>query len=256
MVRELAKIYNIKRLAPEIYSMWCTSPIIAKQTKPGQFVQVQIKDSFEPFLCRPISIADAQDNKLRMIFRVRGKGTKLLIEKKVKECIYLLGPLGDPIPSIKGKNIILCAGGVGIAPLLFLAKKLAKNNKLYLFFGAKNKSELILLNEFKQLCEEIFLTTDDGSQGKKGFVTDLLFNNIRHRPFDFQYLFTAGPVEMIKKISNFKFPISNLKLYGFLEERMGCGCGICFTCGVKKKDGGYFRTCTDGPVFDLSLIEL
>lgn len=254
MTREQARIVEVKRLMPEIYSIWCVSPTIVKQTNPGQFVQVQISDSWEPFLCRPLSIADVQKNKLRLIFRIIGKGTKLLSEKKINEEIYLFGPLGNPVPFIKSKNIILCAGGVGIAPLLLLAKKLVKNNKLYLFYGAKNKSELILLNEFNPLCKDIFLTTDDGSLGKKGFVTDLLFSNTKN--IKAQYLFSAGPLAMIMKISNFQFKISNLKLFGFLEQRMGCGCGICFTCGVKKKDGGYLRTCIDGPVFDLSEIIL
>ena len=256
MTREKAGIVEVKRLAPEIYSMRCASPVIAKQAKPGQFVQVQVNDSFEPFLCRPQSIADVKEDKLRIIFRVRGKGTKLLTEKRAGEFLQLLGPLGNPVKLVKNKNIVLCAGGVGIAPLLLLAKSFSKNNKLYLFFGARNKQELILLNEFKPLCENIYLATDDGSAGRKGVITDLLFEKIQYRTSNIQYLFTAGPTDMIKKIANFHLPIANLKLFGFLEQRMGCGCGICFTCGVKRKDDGYFRVCTDGPVFDLSEIEL
>jgi len=256
MIRESAKIYNIKKVTPEIYSIWLNAPKIAKQTKPGQFIQTQVSDAIEPFLCRPLSIADVQNNKLRIIFRVRGKGTELLKEKQEGEFLQLLGPLGNPVKPIKGKHIILCAGGIGIAPLLLLAKNFSKSNKLYLFFGARNKQELILLNEFKPLCENIYLTTDDGSAGRKGVITDLLFEKIQYRTSNIQYLFTAGPTDMIKKIANFQLPITNLKLFGFLEERMGCGCGICFTCGVKRKDDGYFRVCTDGPVFDLSEIEL
>jgi len=252
MIRELSKVYKIEKLSPDIYSMWLVSPVIAKRARPGQFVQVQISDSIDPFLCRPLSIANVNKNKLRIIFRIIGKGTELLKDKKVDDSVYLLGPLGNQAELAKNKNVILCAGGVGIAPLLFLAKQLSKNNQLFLCFGAKNKKELILLDEFKQLCETIFLTTEDGSKGTKGFVTDLLLAKLIPSPRP-PILYAAGPFGMLKKIRSI---VTNIKIYGFLEERMGCGCGICFGCGVKKKDDGYLRVCTDGPVFDLSEIEL
>jgi dihydroorotate dehydrogenase electron transfer subunit len=253
MVRERVKIKYTKHLGSDIYSLWLISPKITKQAKPGQFVQAQISDSFNPFLCRPISIADVKANQLRMIFRVRGKGTTILKEKAQGDMLYLLGPLGKPIIPVKDKQIILCAGGVGIAPLLFLAKELSKKNKLYLYFGAKNKSELVLRNEFNPLCEKNFLTTEDGSIGHKGFITDLLTQSKKYNP---DILYAAGPLAMLKKISNLQFPIPNLTMFGFLEERMGCGCGICFGCAVKKKDSGYLRVCSDGPVIDLAEVIL
>ncbi len=233
--------------------MWLESSEIARLAKPGQFLQAQVSDSIEPFLCRPISIADIKANQIRIIYRIRGKGTELLKQKKPGETLHLLGPLGTPISHVNNKKIILCAGGVGIAPLLFLAKRFSKNNKVYLYFGAKNKSELILLDEFKKCCDKIFLATEDGSIGYKGYVTDLLTNISKIEP---DILYAAGPLRMLQKISNLKFKISNLKLFGFLEERMGCGCGICFGCAVKKKDGGYLRVCTDGPAIDLNQIIL
>lgn len=253
MIRELAKVKHTEHIGSDIYSLWLLSPKISQQAKPGQFVQVQTSDSFEPFLCRPISVADVKTNQIRIIFRIRGKGTTILKEKRQGDTLHLLGPLGKPVTQTKGRTIILCAGGVGIAPLLFLVKELSKNNKIYLYYGARNKSELILLDQFKPLCEKIFLTTEDGSIGYKGFITDLL---IHSKDFNPDLLYAAGPLGMLKKISNLKFKISNLKLFGFLEERMGCGCGICFGCAVKKKDGGYLRVCTDGPAINLKKIEL
>jgi dihydroorotate dehydrogenase electron transfer subunit len=250
MTRELAKISDVKRLAQDIYSMWLNSPRITKQAKPGQFIMLQTSDLADPFLSRPMSIADVSKNKIRIIYRVIGTGTSMLREKKIGERLNVLGSLGKPVVSFKGKQVFLCAGGLGIAPLLFLAKQLKKNNKLHLYFGAKDRDELILLDEFKPLCEKIFLSTEDGSAGKKGLVTELLRDNLS---LSSQYLFAAGPLAMIKKIQSLKLSI---KTYAFLEERMGCGCGICFCCGVKKKNNSYLRTCTDGPVFDLSEIEL
>lgn len=235
--------------------MWLKCPQIARTAKPGQFVQIAVNDSYEPFLSRPLSIADTTNNTIRIIYRVIGKGTEILKAKKDGETLLILGPLGKAITPVKNKNIVLCAGGLGIAPLLYLAKNLKKNNNLILFYGARNESELILLKEFKPLCDKIFLSTDDGSKGRKGFVTDILFS--AHDILANAYcLYIAGPSEMIKKISNYKFRLSHLKLFGFLEERMGCGCGICFGCAVKKRGNGYLRVCTDGPVFDLSKVAL
>jgi dihydroorotate dehydrogenase electron transfer subunit len=248
MIREKSLIKSTKHLAPGIYTLWLYCPRITKHAKPGQFVQIQLSNSYEPFLCRPLSIADTEFNKLRIIFRIRGKGTLLLKDKKPGDELFLLGPLGKPITLSNNKNIILCAGGVGIAPLLFLAKKIPKKNKLQLYFGTKNKSEIILQNEFKPLCEKIFLTTEDGSVGKKGVITDLL-NKVTQS--DRTTLYAAGPTDMLK---NIKVKVS--EAYGFLEERMGCGCGICFGCAIKKKSGGNLRVCIDGPVFNLNEIEL
>jgi dihydroorotate dehydrogenase electron transfer subunit len=255
VIRKQAIVYRNEKIGPGIYSMWLKCPQIAKIAKPGQFVQVAVNDSYETFLCRPLSIADKTDNKIRIIYRVIGKGTEILKAKKDGETLSVLGPLGKAITPVKNKNIVLCAGGLGIAPLLFLAKNLRKSNNLILFYGARNESELILLKEFKPLCDKIFLSTDDGSKGKKGVITDILFpaQDILANAY---CLYIAGPSAMIKKISNYKFNISNLKLFAFLEERMGCGCGICFGCAVKKKGNGYLRVCTDGPVFDLFQIEL
>ncbi len=250
-----AQITRHEKLAAGIYSLWLHALGVGSQIQPGQFVMLTISNENEPFLPRPLSVADTNKDSLRLIYRVIGKGTRLLPEQKAGRFLSLLGPLGKAVKPVKNKKIALCAGGLGIVPLLGLTKKMSRDNELTLYFGARNKKELILLKEFKPICEKIYIATDDGSQGKKGLVTDLLFSNIKP---DTQYLYAAGPMPMLKRISNFQFRISNLKLFGFLEERMGCGCGICFGCGVKKRNqgGGYVRTCTDGPVFNLKEIEL
>ncbi|MEO0083331.1 MAG: dihydroorotate dehydrogenase electron transfer subunit [candidate division WOR-3 bacterium] len=247
---ELAEIKRCECLGQNIYSFWLNTCKIAIQAKPGQFILVKFNNTTDPFLGRPMSIADVRNHQLRIIFRVRGKGTALLKNKKPGEKIQLFGPLGKPVKKIKNKKVILCAGGIGIAPLLYLARKIYQNNKLYLYFGAKTKSELMLLDEFKNMCQKIYQATEDGSSGYHGFITDLLTNVDSINP---DVLFVSGPIGMLKTISTIKLKI---KCYAFLEERMGCGCGICFSCAVKKKNHGYLRVCTDGPVFDLADIEL
>lgn len=254
MTRELALITEANQLAPDIYSVRFTSRQIARQAKPGQFIMVQVSSAIDPFLTRPMSIADVSGNKIRVIYRTVGKGTLILKEKRIGDSLFLLGPLGRPIELPKNKNILLCAGGVGIAPLLHLARELSKKNNLELYFGAKNKSELILVRELQPLCENIVLATEDGSKGDKGYITNILFKHLSSKQKSASTLmYAAGPLPMLKKIQSLRLPV---KSYAFLEERMGCGCGICFCCGVKKKPGDYFRTCTDGPVFDMSQITL
>jgi dihydroorotate dehydrogenase electron transfer subunit len=253
MTRESGLIVKTSRLAPGIYSMWIRSSRIARQTRPGQFIMVEIARATDPFLARPMSIADVNQNKIRIIYRTVGKGTLILKEKKIGESMYLLGPLGKPVKLPKNKKVVLCAGGVGIAPLLYLGRALEKNNSIQLFFGAKNKKELVLLKEYKPLVQKIYLATEDGSKGNKDYITDVLFNNIKS---DTHYLYAAGPLPMLQKISNRQFPVSNLKIFGFLEERMGCGCGICLCCGIIKKSDGYLRICADGPVFNLAEVVL
>ncbi|MCX7785080.1 MAG: dihydroorotate dehydrogenase electron transfer subunit [candidate division WOR-3 bacterium] len=259
MLREQTKIIQHQQLAPEIYSLWLLAPKIAQRTKLGQFVQLQISATIEPFLPRPFSIADVKDNKIRIIYRLRGKGTNILKQKTTGDYLWLFGPLGKPlsgerIVNPKCQTIIICAGGIGIAPLLYVAKSLKDKYLLSLFYGAKSKSELILLDEFKSLCAEIFLATEDGSEGKKGLVTDLLDLT----RLSATTMFTCGPIPMLKKIQQFLLENPLLEIYGFIENMMGCGCGLCFTCAIKKKTEmeSYFHLCTDGPVFNLATIEL
>lgn len=247
------KIIENTAIAPHIYSLWLVAKDIAKNIKAGQFLMLTINNHNHPFLARPFSIADTRQNRINIIYKVVGIGTELLSRKTKNEKISILGPLGKSLKLPKNKVIALCAGGMGIAPLYFLAKKLSPNNQISLYYGVKTASELIFQKEFKSLGIKTFITTEDGSFGIKGLITDLLFNNLNHQT---QYLYVAGPMTLIKKVTATNFSLSNLQKIGFIEERMGCGCGICFCCGIRGKNNRYLRVCQDGPALDLSKIEL
>lgn len=250
---EKAKIIKKEQLSGDIFALDLKASTIARNAKPGQFVQIRVNESFDPFLRRPLSFASVKNNTFRVIFRLRGKGTKILSEYSACEYLYILGPLGSPIKLFYEKEVILIGGGVGIAPLYFLAQRLKSKNRLNIFLGAKNRKELIMLKDFKKLTKNISVATEDGSFGKKGKVTDLLTNiRINQQNSKFQ-IFACGPIPMLKTIQK---RFNKIPVYGFLEERMGCGSGICFCCAVKKKTGGYLRVCQEGPVVNLNEIEL
>lgn len=249
---EEVRLVRKEKLTPEIFAFDFASKTIIRKAQPGQFVQIQVNNSFDPFLRRPFSLASVSSNIFRIVFRVRGKGTKILSQAREDDYISVLGPLGQPIPNYQEQNIILVGGGIGIAPLFFLTQRLVAQNYLHLYFGARNRNELIMLAEFKKLTEKITIATEDGSLGKRGKVTDLLTTDKLAIPTK-SLIFACGPIPMLNALQKIFTPVP---VYGFLEQRLGCGTGLCFGCAVKKKTGGYLRLCKDGPVVNLNEIEL
>jgi dihydroorotate dehydrogenase electron transfer subunit len=147
--------------------------------------------------------------------------------------------------------VIVCAGGVGAAPLLFLTRKLIAKNRVWILIGARTKQELILIPEFRQLGARVLVTTEDGCAGKKGLVTELLTGVVKDlaKPV----IYACGPKMMLKGIIEIA---GRVQVWGFIEERLGCGAGICYCCGIEKREGGYLRLCQEGPVVDLSRVVL
>jgi dihydroorotate dehydrogenase electron transfer subunit len=145
----------------------------------------------------------------------------------------------------------LVGGGVGIAPLLFLTQSSTDSNPLWVLVGAKTASDLILIPELFECTERLGFATEDGSKGKKGLVTDLIRPALNE--FSASIIFTCGPQPMLKAIQGMGLEIP---CYGFLESRLGCGCGLCLGCAVKSSRGGYYRVCKEGPVFNLKEIVL
>jgi len=215
---------------------------IVSLCKPGQFFMLTVPGVF---LRRPLSIYDTGKGYISFLYKLTGKGTEILSEIKSGE-ISMLGPLGNGYPLNSSDNVIV-AGGTGIASVHFLATKLKKSGTLY--YGAKTKKDLLCLDKFKKLGWKAVISTEDASQGHKGFVTDTIKNVLPGST-----LYVCGPTPMMKavlKIAGEK----NLTGYASLEEKMACGVGNCQGCAVKIK-GQNKMTCKDGPVFKIEDIEL
>ncbi|MBF0328739.1 MAG: dihydroorotate dehydrogenase electron transfer subunit [Nitrospirae bacterium] len=216
---------------------------------PGQFYMLESGRSTDPLLKRPFSIFRLNDGCLQFLYRVRGKGTTSIAGFNRGDFINVVGPLGKAYPDPEGPFIAV-AGGVGIASLYSLLEK--KRGKAMLFYGARNVRELICFEEASKLSAKAFSTTDDGSSGVKGLVTDKLSEFIKNEGRSMP-VYACGPHPMLKKVAEIA-KHNNLKCYVSLEEHMACGIGACLGCVVKSKSSAveyeYKRVCKEGPVFD------
>lgn len=246
-----AEIVSATWLSKDIISVWVKPKGLFVKPKPGQFFGIKIPDRDDLLLRRPFSVADFQNRKLRFIFRMVGKGTKILARAQNGDRWDILGPLGKPAPISYNRDVLLCAGGVGAAPLLYLCRTLITDNRITVITGARRQEDLILVNDFKKLNVRLFITTEDGSRGKKGRVPDLLLPILNE--LSNPIIYACGPRPMLKKLQQLA---GEIPIWGFLEERMGCGTGICYCCGIKRGDSGYLRVCKDGPVVLLNEVIL
>jgi dihydroorotate dehydrogenase electron transfer subunit len=227
---------------------------------PGNFFMLSIDNGYDPLLKRPFSVHRCMGNNFQILYRVVGKGTSLLSNKKPGDVIEVIGPLGNAFPVRKGiKNIILVAGGLGIAPIFALAEHLISPNpalkkrgaKLQLFYGARTKDELLCKNELASIGIDTIVSTDDGSVGYKGNIVNVLKRHLaRHSSLVTRHsLFACGPEPMLTSLSQLAAK-HNLKGFIALEQNMACGLGTCLGCTVLTK-AGYKRVCKEGPVFPI-----
>lgn len=229
-------------VAENIFCMEIFSPDLAEISKPGQFVEVQISDKFT--LRRPLGIASTKNNCVKIFYRVVGEGTKFLSEKKVGENLNVLGALGNGFDMEVDGKILLVGGGMGLAPLLSVAEKFEDTEVL---IGGKNKSEVIFwYKEFRPLVKNFFVTTDDGSLGRKGFVTELLPSVLELEKYSAVY--TCGPEIMMRGVA-LEVTAREIFCQVSFERRMACGLGACLSCSIDTAHGRK-KVCKDGPVFD------
>ncbi|MFN4197220.1 MAG: dihydroorotate dehydrogenase electron transfer subunit [Caldimicrobium sp.] len=224
--------------------------------KPGQFLKIKVyKEGFDPLFPRPFTVHYIEGTTLQILFQIIGKGTKLLSEVREGEILEFLGPLGKPFPKEIEYPLALCAGGIGVAGFPFFLKCLSmeEREKTFLFYGAKSKKELVRLDLLKELCPKVCLATEDGSLGYKGYVTELLEEELKKGTI--KTLLACGPFPMLKKIKKLG-ELYNVKIYLVLETFMACGTGFCLGCVIPKKEGGYFHLCKDGPTLLANLVEL
>ena len=234
MKESFFEIIENESLTPDIYKMVLkgdTSDI----TAPGQFVNIKLEGLY---LRRPISVCDKENDLLTIIYKVVGKGTEQM-KNMTSGKLNILSGLGNGYDtSLSGDKPLLIGGGVGVPPMYMLCKELIKEGKkVSVILGFNKKSEIFYAKEFADLGAEVYITTVDGSEGIKGFVTDAM------KDIDYSYIYTCGPEPMFKAI------YKAMKTEGqfSFEERMGCGFGACMGCSCKTITG-YKRICKDGPV--------
>jgi dihydroorotate dehydrogenase electron transfer subunit len=235
--------------------LWLEAPGIASQAKPGQFVMVRCGENDERPLRRPFSIHQREGDKIALLFNIVGDGTQWLAQRTSGDKIDLLGPLGNGFTIHQdSKKLLLVAGGIGIAPLRFLADEAVKLGlSTTLLYGTASATQLYPHLPKVNLAAT---TTEDGSAGEKGMITDLMPNLLPNLLPDLltdstkttEQIFACGPMPMYRtmaKIPEFK----NAQIS--LEVRMGCGLGVCYGCTVKTKNG-LKQVCQDGPIFELN----
>jgi len=245
MNKNKSKIIAIKNINGNNIHMILQNEYISKNVYPGQFVNIKCSESDDMILRRPISILDAYEDKFEIIFRVVGKGTKSLSTYKVNEFIDVMGPLGNGFEYKKQyKNIAFIGGGIGVFPVYFAALKYDGCNKDF-YVGFKDKSEVILEKELKENGCNVYISTDNGSYGEKGYVTQLFKE--KNKQYDMVYI--CGP-SIMEKVTVDYLKKNNIKGQVSLEERMACGIGACLVCACKTVHG-MKHVCKDGPVFNI-----
>jgi dihydroorotate dehydrogenase electron transfer subunit len=262
------EILNNTFLKPNYLLLELRAPSEFAKAKPGQFLHLRIEDSCDPLLRRPLSIHDvawqslakkgAKRLVIRVLYEVVGRGTLLLSEKRPLMQVDALGPLGQGFDIEKlsrASHVVIVAGGMGVAPLFFLAKKIAelktKNSKLKttVLIGARDAEHIICDKKFKDLGCEVHVATEDGSKGFKGRVTELLSSLLpRAMSHELPAICACGPKPMLAAVARIAQK-KGLTAQVSLEEFMGCGLGACLGC-VIRTTSGYRRICHDGPVFD------
>lgn len=216
---------------------------------PGQFVNILVKDSPSTFLRRPISVnmVDRAHNRLWLLVAIAGEGTRHLSRLQAGDTLDLLYPLGNSftIPENTADKVLLCGGGVGTAPMLYLGKILKENGFSPVFLlGARKENDLLQLDEFAR-WGTVCTTTEDGSFGEKGFVTQhSVLSDVR-----FDHIFVCGPTPMMRAMARYAAS-KGIDCEVSLENKMACGLGACLCC-VEKTTSGNECVCTKGPVFNI-----
>ncbi len=255
--KESARVYKQQQIAPGIYDMWINTTL-ARQAKPGQFISVYTQDK-SALLPRPISICetDVVNDRLRIVYRVAGKGTTEFSRYKTGHRVDILGALGNgfPLEKAEGKHLFLIGGGIGIPPMLAVAKAIKNAASVNVIVGYRDK-ELFLAEDLEKYAS-IHIATEDGSVGTKGTV----MNVIEEKKLEADIIFACGPMPMLRAIKKYAGE-KGIAAYISLEERMACGVGACLGCVVKTTKIDHHshvnnaRICTDGPVYNAKDVEI
>ncbi len=231
-------IYLLKFFAPEITSI----------IKPGQFLNVRVSDSIYPLLRRPFSVCDVDGDHLYLMFNIMGQGTNMLANKPLESTINILGPLGNGF-NLNGNyhTAVIVAGGLGAAPFPFFTRSINDKKEILTFIGGRTYHDVI-----KYGMRNIRVATDDGSEGFKGNVVQLLNENLQALNSKNVKFFACGPTPMLKALKTFCIE-NNFECEASTECAMACGFGICQGCPIESTQNSekYLLVCKDGPVFNI-----
>jgi len=253
MIKDPAARISLRRTWGDYHLIRMTSPRIAQQAHPGQFIMVRVSGSSVPLLRRPFSIHFSEEDDLDIFFQTTGMGTSILAEKKEGEELDILGPLGngfDLETASNGNKSVAVGGGRGIAPLYFLARKLLDaGSDITVLYGGKSARDIPLKELFEANNIPLLCSTDDGSEGFAGLVTELFVSRIeRLKP---GIIFACGPDLMMEEIAGITQK-SGTPAQLSLESIMGCGFGACWGCVKRIRISGteeWTKICQEGPVF-------
>ena len=236
MKQQILKVTENVRIAENIFKMALESPELEEQ-KPGQFVNIRLDGLY---LRRPISVCESDPGVLTIVYKTVGKGTEQMSRIRAGERLDVLTGLGNGYDLSKsGDRPLLLGGGVGVPPLVMLARKLREQGKdVTAVLGFNTKEEVFGETAFRMMDCKAIVTTVDGSYGMKGFVTDAL-------PENYSYFYTCGPEPMLKAVYRKTLTSGQFSF----EERMGCGFGACMGCSCRTITG-YKRICREGPVLE------
>lgn len=252
MYIEKAFVESVERLDEETYLMKVFSPAIACIAKPGQFCNIKVSENDFPLLRRPFSICNVEGDYAFFLFDIHGEGTKILSLKKNGDTVELLGPLGKGfIYDDDYETAVIVAGGLGTAPFPFLIKNISDEKNIICLVGGRSKKQIITYG-----LKNIAIATDNGSEGFKGTVIDLLKEEVKNISKKKFRIFACGPNAMLKALQKYSIE-NNFDCQISVECAMACGFGICQGCPVDSANGeSYLLVCKDGPVFNVNEVKL
>lgn len=259
MRRLKVPVKKIEKIRHDVFRLVFSSPWLASSARPGNFLHVHTAPSLT--LRRPFSVHLVQGNDIHILFRIRGKGTLFLSALKKGDVLDLIGPLGNGFnlkDAGRYDHIYLVAGGIGVAPLVFLGQEIAgrlpakQRGRVSAIIGAPSRNELLGKSDFIRCGIKVINTTEDGSCGRKGMSVDALSRELQKSAGRGKRIkiYACGPEAMFKAIAETVAPYDNITCQVSYEQFMGCGIGVCLGCAIETKNG-YKRVCKDGPVFDL-----
>jgi dihydroorotate dehydrogenase electron transfer subunit len=252
MIDQYASVRFNEKVAQETFLMGLESQEITNKAEPGHFVMIRVSEGTDPLLRRPFSICSVEgENLFLILYRIVGQGTLIMSKARKGERLSVLGPLGRGFEMPQSGEIpILVAGGVGIAPIIFLAQRLG-SRKALLMTGFRTSDEIVDKKACGLSDYQISIATDDGTAGHLGFVTDLLEDHLDSNKKETPSVFACGPTPMLKKVAALT-QSRGIPCQVSLESLMACGVGACQGCAVRAastEEQAYLHVCEDGPVF-------